>query len=245
MKQTFIILSCILSLAAAQARDLDAELDNEAQTQTGTAITIIFDNSGSMKSKGKIDQAKRAFAWWLESLPEEHRLGLVHFYRSRGKLGEPIAEGSRDRVRETVNGLEPSGKTPLVHCLELAAAEVKRRRAEIGPYERHVVVLFTDGYETVHAGKNNAVVKGVAKLREEGVEVVGIGFHGQGDYLKNVSTSYYHASSEKELKDGLAQVDAEIDSNTEIEMTADDLEFLRTTDIPLPPAPTGTTAKAQ
>ena len=88
-------------------------------------------------------------------------------------------------------------------------------------------------------------MKTVAKLREEGVEVVGIGFHGQGDYLQDVSTSYYHASSEKELKDGLAQVDAEIDSNTEIELTADDLESLRTTEIPLPPAPSGITAKTQ
>ncbi|MEM7013946.1 MAG: vWA domain-containing protein [Verrucomicrobiota bacterium] len=245
MKRIFIIFSCVSLLAAAQARDLDAELDNEAQTQTGTAITIIFDNSGSMKSKGKIDQAKRAFAWWLESLPEEHRLGLIHFYRSRGKLGEAIAPGNRDQVRDTVNQLEPSGKTPLVHCLQLAAEEVKRRRMEIGPYERHVVVLFTDGYETVHSGKNDAVVKSVAKLREEGIEVVGIGFHGQGDYLQDVSTSYYHASSEDELRDGLAQVDAEIDSNTEIELTADDLEFLRTTKIPLPPAPSEFTAKAR
>ena len=155
----------LFGIAAAQGRDLDAELNTEARTQTGTAITIIFDNSGSMKTKGKIDQAKRAFVWWLESLPEQHRLGLIHFKSSRGHVGESIASDNREDVRKTVQGLAPAGKTPLVDCLQLASKEVDRRRSEIGPYERHVVVLFTDGYETVHRGKNPAVVNAVRELR--------------------------------------------------------------------------------
>ncbi len=65
-------LAAMLSLAGAQDSRPDA-LTREREEQTGTAITILFDNSGSMTQEHKIQQAKAAFRAWLQNVPPEYK----------------------------------------------------------------------------------------------------------------------------------------------------------------------------
>ena len=156
------------------------ELDEEQLEQSGTAITIIFDDSGSMRNNNKIGQAKRAFLEWLSTVPENYRLSLIAL--NRGLLA-PLGPNNRELLMAKVEALQAGGGTPLIRTLSKALSNIKERRKQVGPYERHVVIVFTDGQESSKSG-NEGVQKQILNLRNNQVEVAGIGFHGQGDYMK-------------------------------------------------------------
>jgi Mg-chelatase subunit ChlD len=235
-----VLVSVALSVyVPASADELDSALDSEEQSQTATAITIIFDNSGSMRERDKLAQAKRAFVKWIASLPESYQVGLIHFKDGAGVLAVPIAGEERTAVVKTVQGLVGYGRTPICDCLRLAEAEIARRRSSHSPYERHVVVVFTDGAETVDRRLNKGVVQDVTKLRGKSVEIVGIGFDGEGGYMKDDVTRYFEAADEKQLLSGLSQVDAEISDDGGIELSKADLAAMKRLRYVAPPAPSG------
>lgn len=231
-----VILAGLLP-APAPADELDTALVQERESQTATAISIIFDSSGSMRDNGKLEQAQRAFTTWLASLPDTYTLGLVYFVRGAAQLAVPLGENNKAAIREEVAKVTAYGKTPIADCLRIVRSQIETRRMEFSPYERHVVVVFTDGAETVDPGGNRAVLNEVIKLRSSIVEVVGIGFQGQGDYLAAATTQYFNANDEKELVAGLSQVDAEIGDSSDLEISDADLAVIRDTVIATPPAP--------
>lgn len=235
--KVLLLIGVLLGCLHVGADEIDSALDAESASQTSTVITVIFDNSGSMAEGQKMDQARRAFGSWLAALPESYGVGLIHFNKGKANLSVPIGKGNRVQVAKSVNSLNPYGKTPICSCLQTAAWQIKKRRAEHSPYERHVVVVFTDGYETVDQRQNKGVVAEINELRKQNIEVIGIGFHGQGDYMQPAATRYFHASNEDELIAGLAQVDAEIENDSNIEVSASDMKLISSTDIPIPPAP--------
>jgi len=217
--------------------DIDRALAAEKAEQTATAISIIFDTSGSMADNGKMAEAKSAFAKWLQNLPDTYRLGLVDFHDGGGRLAVPLGPDQRAAVAAHVAATQPYGKTPIADCLKIVMEQIVQRRSEQSPYERHVVVVFTDGIETVDPRGNKGVTSEIMKLRNLLVEVVGIGFHGEGNYMAPAVTRYFEADNEAQLVAGLSAVDSEIADDSAIEITASDLALIQKTKIPLPPAP--------
>lgn len=238
MKRLLIILVAVLGgLGLSYADELDTILAAERDSQTATAISIIFDTSGSMLDDNKLNEAKSAFSKWIDELPDSYSLGLTWFVAGQGQSAVPLAAGVRDEVAEAVANARAGGKTPIAQCLEIVGADIEKRRTEFSPYERHVVVVFTDGMETVNRRGNRQVVDEIEKLRSKMVEVVGIGFHGQGKYMAEAATKYFDAKNEAELVAGLSEVDAEIGTDADIEITRRDLVYMGKAKIENPPAP--------
>ncbi|MBI4024454.1 MAG: VWA domain-containing protein [Verrucomicrobia bacterium] len=206
------------------AERLDDWLEKEHRQQTGTAITIIFDDSGSMRGE-KIAQAKAAFQWWLSTAPEDHRLSLITFAQG-GTVQIPLKEGTRNEVRKKVESLYAEYSTPICNSLNLARRQIQERRAKVTPYERHVVLIFTDGAESQDSRGVKGVREEIAKLRRDFIEVVGIGFHGQGDYMQGHATRFFAANNEAELRKGLAKVDAELGDIKDIRVSDNELREL-------------------
>ncbi|MEI9893352.1 MAG: vWA domain-containing protein [Chthoniobacter sp.] len=227
-------LAAMLSLAGAQDSRPDA-LTREREEQTGTAITILFDNSGSMTQEHKIQQAKAAFRAWLQNVPPDYKFSLITF-EDHGRLVVPLGEHTRDLVAQRVAKLEANTGTPICGALRIAREQIEKRRREVTPYERHVVLIFTDGQETVDPRGIDGVRADIGALRREMIEVVGVGFHGEGDYMNGVATRFALANNEKELKQGLAKVDAEIGGVDDVVVTADDLAALKKLRPPAPQA---------
>ncbi len=225
MLRPVILLLCLLIPSLGQV-----DLDQEQRSQTATAITIIFDNSGSMAKNNKIHQAKDAFLAWLEGQDAATRFSLIHF-TGGGKVAVPIGENSLPKVKRIVQRLQPNGGTPICNCLRLAHQRIQERRAAFSPYERHLVVVFTDGGESKDERGNEGVVAEIAQLTQDDIEVVGIGFHGQGAYMKASATQYYEAANTAELKKGLDKVAAEIDPNTEVELSPQEAELMQSLDL--------------
>ncbi len=196
--------------AQAPASFLD-RLDAERIEQSGTVISIIFDDSGSMAG-AKMTQAKAAFHEWIANVPPSYRLGLVAL--NAGAL-VPLGRDNRPALLAAVDRIHAGGGTPLVTNIQSALAEIERRRGVVGPYERHILLVFTDGEDTTSDG-NEGVARELNRARAKGVETVGIGYHGEGNYMRGAATRYYDASNLAELQQSLAKVDVEIGDTADI-----------------------------
>ncbi len=227
-----LFVALFLFAPAVDAQETDA-LTRERDEQTGTAITILFDNSGSMRGD-KLKQAKNAFRSWLQTVPADYKFSLITF-EENGRLTIPLGERTRDLVAQRVAKLEARTSTPICGALRIAREQIEKRRREVTPYERHVVVVFTDGQETGDPRGARGVQEDIAALRKQTVEVVGVGFHGQGDYMNGVATRFALANNEQELKQGLAKVDAEIGGVDDLVVTEADLAALASFNAPAVP----------
>ena len=213
------ITNCLITNAIFAQGSEFAELDAEFASQTGTAYTIIFDDSGSMEG-GKLSQAKQAFRWWLEKAEPNNAWCFLPM--NRRSLDVAFVKNGESQVLKAVDKLRVGGMTPIVATLERAFGMIKKRRESVTPYERHLLILLTDGHETKHPGGNPAVCEMVSKLRLEGVEVFGIGFHGQGDYLDGFATHFAAANNREELQSSLANVDAEVPLDIEFRISPEE-----------------------
>jgi hypothetical protein len=212
----FIAFALFASFAAGPLRAqapaaVTDRLEAERLEQSGTVITIIFDDSGSMAGS-KIAQAKTAFRQWIASVPANYRLGLVAL--NAGSL-VPIDRGNRQALLQAVDRVNPSSGTPLAATIRAAIAEIDRRRGLVGPYERHIMLVFTDGQDSTSEGVAG-VQRELARASSVGIETVGIGYHGEGAYMRTAATRYYDANNLTELQRSLAKVDAEIGDTSDI-----------------------------
>jgi von Willebrand factor type A domain len=212
----FIAVALFTSLAgsplqAQKPAAVSDRLEAERLEQSGTVITIIFDDSGSMAGS-KLKQAKAAFRQWIAAVPASYRLGLVAL--NAGPL-VPLDRDNRQALVQAVDRINASGGTPLVTTIRTAIAEIDRRRGVIGPYERHIMLVFTDGEDTTSEGVAG-VQRELARASDAGIETVGIGYHGEGNYMRKAATRYYDANNLTELQQSLAKVDAEIGDTSDI-----------------------------
>lgn len=193
------------------SRGQTSALEEERLSQSGVAITIIFDDSGSMATSNRMGQAKAAFTQWLGGIPEETKLGLVAL--NKGVI-IPLGRNNRDAIKLAVANIEPGGGTPLARTIKNVAKLIQTRRQDVTPYERHIVIIFTDGEDS--DGPSEKVVEALKRLGSATIETVGIGFHGKGDYMKSGATQYYNAGDSTELVQALKQVASELDQQSNI-----------------------------
>lgn len=235
-------LGMVATPARAQAPAAVDPLEAEGLEQSGTVITIIFDDSGSMEGS-KLKQAKTAFRQWIAGVPATYRLGLVAL--NAGPL-VPLGRDNRPALLKAVEQIRSSRGTPLAATIRSALADIERRRGIVGPYERHIMLVFTDGEDSTMEGVMG-VQSALARASSLGIETVGIGYHGEGSYMRTAATRYYEAKNLKELESSLARVDAEIGDTSDIvidertraamEGASIDVEPPPLNDSPPPPAP--------
>ncbi len=149
---------------------------------------VVFDGSGSMAEMGfnhlgepRIIEARRAVRDVMPYISPYRRMGLIVY--GPGNEDQcanidlrfaPVPSAGPDVVR-AVDGLEPSGETPLTEAVE-RAAQVLEYRIKPG-----VVVLVTDGRETCGGAPCQLAAELVADSVDLTVHV--IGFKIRGDFF--------------------------------------------------------------
>ena len=117
---------------------------------------IVFDASGSMAGSlaegigakiRRIDEVRKALGQALPNVTHFRRIGLITYgpgpyQQCNVELNMRPMPNAAQRIMNQVEGLNPSGKTPLTKAVE-QAAEVLDFRAKPG-----TVVVLTDGEET-------------------------------------------------------------------------------------------------
>lgn len=220
------------TIGYAPSDSLEAKLKLETNSEVATAYTIIFDTSGSMAGE-RLTMAKEAFRSWLSSVKEGNVWALYRFRASggEGELIVPFTPSGENQVAAEIDRLSAGGNTPIIATLDLTQAHIKARRTK-KPYERHVVVLFTDGDETQDRRGNNGVVQKIRDLRSQNIEIVAIGYAGAGDYMAQTASRYFAAGDHVGLKAGLSQVEVEVDPLTPVSVTDQELKELASPLVP-------------
>ncbi|MCB1622492.1 MAG: VWA domain-containing protein, partial [Thiothrix sp.] len=118
----------------------------------GERTMLVLDASGSMwgqlDGKTKIEIAREALGRLVDDWPARREVGLVAYgHRSKGDCRDietilPVGPLDANRLKKTVAGINPKGKTPLSAAVRQAAEAMKYTE------EKATVVLLSDGRET-------------------------------------------------------------------------------------------------
>ncbi len=122
-----------------------------AQGASSGKVMLVLDASGSMwgrvEEREKILIAREVVGQMLDHWDPALSLGLVAYgHRQKGECTDietlvPVG-GALDRIRSTVNALQPRGKTPLSAAVKQAAEHLRFTE------EKATVILVSDGKET-------------------------------------------------------------------------------------------------
>ena len=122
-----------------------------AQAPDRPNTILVLDGSGSMWGQidgvNKIVIARNVIADMLAEMSDDVSLGLtVYGHRERGACGDietivAPAPGTRDRILEAVNAINPRGRTPMTDSVVAAAQSLRHTE------EAATVILVSDGIE--------------------------------------------------------------------------------------------------
>ena len=191
-------------------------LDEERDAQAGVAVSIVFDDSGSMNDDRKLVMAKQAFHAWLEHAPDNDRFGLTAL--NAGPLVS-LQRHDKDQVLTAVDRLRARGGTPLADTIAAVGREIHARRAAGAPYERQVMVILTDGEDTSDRGIKG-VQQEIRRLRADGVEVIAFGYQGEGDYMRGSATHFFSPENGEDIAKGLSVIGSEIGDTSDVVVDA-------------------------
>ncbi|MGA2749409.1 MAG: VIT domain-containing protein [Verrucomicrobiota bacterium] len=135
-------------------------IDIRQKTAAAKDVAFVLDTSGSMMGP-KIQQAKKALQFCVESLNENDRFQVMRFSTDVEPLFDNLVEatrGNRDRAEKFVKELTARGGTAIDEALHAALA--LRPAKEDRPF---VVVFLTDGEPTVGVTDEDQIVANVKK----------------------------------------------------------------------------------
>jgi Ca-activated chloride channel family protein len=186
-----------------------------AQANAAEDVVIVYDASGSMWGQidgtSKIEIAREVVTDLINKWDSSTNLGLVAYgHRRKGDCSDIetlIKPSSLNKIDfiNTLNGINPVGKTPISASLQHAADLLSYRDSQA------TIVLISDGLETCHA--NPCEIS--QQLAKEGVKftthVVGFDLETKAHsslscIAENTGGIFVPANNAAELHDALAQV---------------------------------------
>jgi len=210
---------------------LAATISTAAVAQDNAGTVLVLDGSGSMWGQidgvAKITIAQQSINTILDDFPQDQQLGLTLYgHRQEGSCSDiqtivAPAAGTTSEVRTAVNNIRPLGKTPMTDAI-IAAAEALDYTNQTA-----TVILVSDGVETCNPDPCAAA----RRLDQAGVNFTAhvIGFDvddpvalGQMQCIAlETGGRFLRAADATELKDAIATVAAEPETETEALLTPD------------------------
>jgi Ca-activated chloride channel family protein len=124
-------------------------------------MVFVLDTSGSMRLNGKMEQARKALKFCLNSLNAGDRFALINFGTAVDTYEDKLLDASSEQLRKAnkwVDELEATGGTAIDKALETA---LKMRPA--GTDRPFTIVFFTDGQPTVGEMNPDKIFKNVVE----------------------------------------------------------------------------------
>lgn len=172
-----------------------------AAAGTGSVPTVlVLDASGSMTTNdapgARIDAAKRAATTLVDALPDTAQLGLVNYGIGTGSADAEKTAGCQDvatltklgpieraKAKQEIEGLRPSGYTPISLALQKSAALLPADG-------KQAIVLVSDGEDT--CGTPPCDVAKQLRTQRPGLAISTVGFKTEGaasEQLRCVATA--------------------------------------------------------
>jgi Ca-activated chloride channel family protein len=133
------------------------KVEIKKEYQVPRDVVLVLDTSGSMRENGKLDQAKKALNYCLNSLEKGDRFALINFATTVNRYKDGLLESSSDQVAQAkkwVGNLEATGGTAIYDALESALA--LRPKDDSRTF---LIVFFTDGEPTIGETNPEKILK--------------------------------------------------------------------------------------
>ncbi len=170
-------------------------------------ILFVLDTSGSMSGE-KIEQAKEALTFCVDSLNRQDQFNIVAFSDSIKDFAGELVAATEDRVREArdfIKAFDANGGTDIDTALRTALAQ--RERGDV-----NYIVFLTDGQPTVGVTDEAQIIKNVAEEANKmsrtptRLFIFGVGYDVNTNFLDKLSqdngglTTYVRPTEDIEVK---------------------------------------------
>ena len=156
------------------------------QSRLAKDVVFVFDTSGSMSGE-KIDKAKAALRFGVESLSERDRFNIISFSGEEHLMKSSLVEAARDAKQEArtfIDRLQAEGGTNINDSLVAALRQFKETSRPA------MIVFLTDGLPTVGTTDIKQINKNVADANRASVRIFsfGVGYDVNTMLLDRLST---------------------------------------------------------
>lgn len=147
---------------------------------------FVLDTSESMNYESKLEDAKKALSFFIDTLTPQDRFTIQTF----GNTGTDDLWGSgratldeKEDAKEFLSGLKASSwNTDLHEALLLGLLRAKADAKESEDNVANILVLISDGYATRGETNRTKIAEHVYELNEDGnVKIFSLGFQGSAD----------------------------------------------------------------
>lgn len=134
------------TLAVPSAATIRAIRDLWGQSKRPVNLTMVFDVSGSMRERGRMENAREGAAAFVDQLGDNDRLTLIAFNDQQTLVFDNLQVGpNRERMKRDIRSLIPGGGTALFDSIAFA---IERQQDRLGRDAINAIVVLTDGEDT-------------------------------------------------------------------------------------------------
>ncbi|MBS1796396.1 MAG: VWA domain-containing protein [Acidobacteria bacterium] len=150
--------------------------DNISETElVNKDIVFVLDTSGSMADEGKMEKARKALLFGINSLHTGDRFNVISFSGEEHLMeSKPIAadESGKKKGVEFVNRLQPNGGTNINDALRAAMRQFDSSDRP------KMLVFMTDGRPTVGESNVERIIKNAGEVKVDGLRMFtfGVGY---------------------------------------------------------------------
>lgn len=168
-------------------------------------MVFVLDTSGSMREDGKIEQAKKALKYGLDSLKTGDRFTVIQFATTVSAFSTSLLSGA-DQIasaKKWIDNLEPTGGTAisdaLTEALKLQASDKERQ---------FCIIFLTDGKPTIGETESARILQTVQSQIRSGTRLFtfGVGYDLDASLLDQLaeknrgSSSFVKPQEDMEIK---------------------------------------------
>ncbi|MBN2542578.1 VWA domain-containing protein [bacterium] len=148
-------------------------------------IIFVFDKSGSMAGD-KVEQAKNALKFCINSLKPEDRFNVISFSTEVNPYETGLMHATKDNIAEVlkfVNKMEATGGTNINEALRTGISQLEK------PTGLPIIMFLTDGLPTVGEQNISKIIKNVESYNTNSVRifVFGVGYDVNTQLLDKIS----------------------------------------------------------
>ena len=156
-------------------------------------VVFVLDRTGSMAGE-KIDQAKAALKFCLNSLRDNDQFNVINFNETTDTLFAELEKptpGRRKKALSAVDAIEATGGTNVNGALEKAMSQFR----EYGKTQNYVVFI-TDGLPTVGETNVETILKNASSANKNKVKVFafGVGYDVNTHLLDKLAEQHHGAT---------------------------------------------------
>jgi len=161
--------------------------DDEVQPKD---VVLVLDRSGSMAADSKIEQARNALKFCLNSLDRRDRFGLITFNDDIRCWNKILQPATRENVKEAegfVNDIRADGSTNINEAMHSALALLGGNDGEAA--RPRIVIMLTDGLPTTGEVNTETILTNVRRENTHRARIFnfGVGYDLNAHFLDKLA----------------------------------------------------------